>query len=172
MTSKYEMFQFTTDLPKALLPNGEDFIVENSYHGKGGAVIRITDTNRLDLVSVHDRMDLADRRARKEERELPKESTDDVLAVPIKLVPRNNTYFDVDGAYGNADELLVLDTSTWTPAMWQRLQWTGGHRLVLAKHFDAKIHEFEEISYSTSPTTKVTKLRCKECYMVEENLNL
>lgn len=173
--SRYDTFQFKTDLPKALLPSGEDFIVENSYYGKSGAVVRVAEDNTVTLVSVHDRMDLASRRARAEERSLPKESTDEVLSVEIKRVPRYTTYFDEDGAYGDAKEILVLDTSTWTPQMWQRLQWVGAFRRRLAIHFDSKKHEFEEFTYNSyagGVVTPTTMNRCKECTMVESNLNL
>jgi hypothetical protein len=176
--SKYDTFQFTAGLPEAMTPSGS-FIVENGYYGKQAAVIVVNEldpTAEPELLSTHERLDLADRRASKESREagragVPKE----FLPVELKLVPREKTYFDEDGSYGNANELLVLDTSTWTPEMWARLQWTGMFRKKLAVHFDSKLHTFETMEwrdYSGPAGATKTITRCTECMVVDTNLNL
>lgn len=176
--SKYDTFQFTADLPEAMTPSGP-FIVENSYYGKQAAVVVVDELNPNagpQLLSTHDRIDLADKRASKENREAGKAGEPkEFLPVELKLVPRYTTYFDEDGAYGDAKEILVLDTSTWTPQMWQRLQWTGGRRKELAVHFDAKVHTFTEQEYydfSTGVAVKKTLNRCTECGVPEASLNI
>lgn len=53
-------------------------------------------------------------------------------------------YFTADGNYGG-DELVFIETTDWTEAMWEILSGTPDYqRLDLAKHFDTKEHDFTE----------------------------
>jgi hypothetical protein len=54
------------------------------------------------------------------------------------------SYFTADGNYGG-DEIVILDTTTWTELMWDSIsESTDTDRLLLAQHFDTKAHDFTQ----------------------------
>jgi hypothetical protein len=53
-------------------------------------------------------------------------------------------YFALDGNYGDADGLLVIDTTDWTEAMDDEISCASdNHRAGLAEHFQEADHNFE-----------------------------
>lgn len=53
-------------------------------------------------------------------------------------------YFAMDGNYGSSDGLLIVDTTNWTEAMWERMsEATDSDRLLLAPHFESGTHEWD-----------------------------
>ena len=182
--TNYNEFQFSVVVLQALIDAGGALLATDPDYGKTAAIVQVfndPDTGAVvtSVMSTHSRLDLATKKASKLAREASKSGTDtvDYLPVNIELVPRNKTYFGTDGEFGNADDLLIIDTSTWTPRMWQRLQWTRAYSRTLAEHYQAKAHTFEERrDYRLDPVTKswgyVTVMGCKDCYLEAKDLNL
>jgi hypothetical protein len=182
--TNYNEFQFSVDVPQALIDAGGPLLATDPDYGKTAAIVEIAThedgTVQTAIISTHSRLDLATKKASKLARDVSKVAGGnavDYLPVNIELVPRNKTYFGTDGEFGNADDLLIIDTSTWTPRMWQRLQWTRAYSRTLAEHYQAKAHTFEERrDYRLDPVTKswgyVTVMGCKDCYLEAKDLNL
>jgi hypothetical protein len=56
-----------------------------------------------------------------------------------------DTYFAVDGSFGVAEGLVVVDTTEWTPDMWECIEDEWEHnRPVLAKHFASEYHLYQD----------------------------
>lgn len=56
-----------------------------------------------------------------------------------------DTYFAVDGSFGKAEGLVVVDTTDWTPDMWECIEEEWEHsRPALAKHFASGYHLWQD----------------------------
>lgn len=59
-------------------------------------------------------------------------------------------YFASDGNYGDADQIVLIDTTRWTPADWARIEAASdGHRFQVAKRIDEGIEVFR-VTYHVS----------------------
>jgi hypothetical protein len=58
----------------------------------------------------------------------------------------SKSYFAMDGNYGLANGLLVVDTKSWSPHMWEEVELSSDHtRLELASHFaDTNSHLWKD----------------------------
>jgi len=43
----------------------------------------------------------------------------------VKQLSDNLTYFTADGTYGRTEQMLIVDTTTWTKDEWQRIEECG-----------------------------------------------
>jgi hypothetical protein len=81
---------------------------------------------------------------------------------------RNTTstksYFALDGSYGSAWGLVVVDTTRWSNAMWGLVEdCSDDVRGELAEHFANNVHHFEKHHDGAEP-------RCEWCSLSEEDL--
>jgi hypothetical protein len=177
----YSEFLYDVELPPALEAGGKLLATSTSPH-KEACVVQVTfdkATNKVDGVSVttvHDRFELADKKASKLLKELESKSKHlvgvvDFIAIPLTRVARNKTYFDANNGFGDADDQIVLDTSTWTPKMWEILQWHWD-RLKMAQHFDAKKHDLLGKQNSWDKSGAYVGIpACSTCALTPEQLN-
>jgi hypothetical protein len=78
------------------------------------------------------------------------------------------SYFTADGNYGG-DEIVVMETTTWTEIMWERVSETPDlDRLPLAQHFDTKEHDFTQNERSYFGTE--AGLFCSVCELSADEL--
>lgn len=79
-----------------------------------------------------------------------------------------NTYFAEDGSYGDATDLVLTDTSSWTSSMWDVVEnSTDSQRQQLAEHFVLGEHHFDTIEDDFDGNHKV----CDTCRLPIESLN-
>lgn len=84
---------------------------------------------------------------------------------------RNSTstksYFAMDGSYGSAWGLVVVDTTKWTNAMWELIEeCSDDTRPDLADHFANNT----DLTRHTMETNLIGVPRCKWCSLSEEDL--
>ena len=175
--NNYDEVTYKLDVPEALTA-GQILTGTDANFGKQSAIVEVVDDGEktvLNVISLHDRTDLATKKANKLAREMSKVAggnlVDYIVADAVAL-PRTNTYFGENGEYGNADNIVAFDTTDWTDRMWERIRWNP-RKLETAKHFYNKEHKMVEASYWTSPTSGLVKgLRCEESYLRPDELNL
>lgn len=80
---------------------------------------------------------------------------------------KNQTYFADDGSYGDAKDLLITDTSSWTSAMWDVIEHsTDSERVLLASHFVNEEHRFDKTEWDFDGNHKV----CDTCELRPDDL--
>lgn len=165
--AEYNSFKYFATLPDSVRNDDKrmDFIWSDRPDITFG-VAMLQDGMFQSLWSVHSRGSLAESKAKRN----TKENTiagRTFIAVPLNIKPRNQTYFSGD-SFGNAEGMLVLDTSEWSMEMWSRLRYQANTE-VLAKHFAEGVHDFEE--KQTWRGSKYVKLPiCKVCFLMREEL--
>jgi hypothetical protein len=81
---------------------------------------------------------------------------------------KSKTYFAEDGSYGDAKDLVLTDTSSWTELMWSAIDDAGdSERRELAEHFVAGEHQFNTTDWDFDGNHKV----CDTCELRIEGLN-
>lgn len=67
--------------------------------------------------------------------------------------PMSKTYFGDDGNYGLAKDLLIFDTTEWTPEMWREIEDAEPDRASLAVHFSSGTHLWKDAMCNTCGLT-------------------
>jgi hypothetical protein len=167
--AEYNTFKYIPELPVGMPVSdwaGTMLYTWSDRSDITAGVVMLKDGVFESIWSVHSRLPLAEARAKK----YAKENTiagRAFIAVPLNLQPRNKTYFS-GSSFGNAEEMLVLDTSEWSMEMWNKLRYNA-NTIELAKHFAEGVHEFEE--RKTWRGSKSLSLPiCKTCYLLREEL--
>jgi hypothetical protein len=80
---------------------------------------------------------------------------------------KSKTYFAEDGSYGDAKDLVLTDTSSWTEPMWSAIDDAGdNNRQQLAEHFVFGEHNFDTTDWDFDGNHKV----CDTCGLRPEGL--
>lgn len=167
--AEYNSFKYIPTLPEGLPISDWAGTMVYTWSDRSditAGVVMLKDGTYDSIWSVHSRLPLAEARAKK----YAKENTiagRTFIAVPLNLQPRNQTYFS-GSSFGNAEGLMVLDTSEWSMEMWARLRYSAD-TTTLATHFAEGVHEFE--TKKTWRGSKYLELPlCKTCYLLREEL--
>lgn len=167
--AEYNSFQYIPELPIGMPISdwvGTMLYTWSERSDVTAGVCLLVDGAYQAIWTVHSRMALAEAKAKKNNAENTTAGRT-FIAVPLNLKPRNQTYFS-GHSFGNAEEMLVLDTSEWTMEMWGRLRYANKSQ-DLAKHFAEGVHDFQE-KETWRGNKRLTLPICKTCYLLREEL--
>ena len=187
MTTYYN-FQFEAVLPENLAKYAGIYpaiFVEDSDYQKTFAVFEFVSSPtgeplRIMPISNHLRRDLAVKKAKSIKVPTPLSGEKiEYLPVELRMRPRLQTYFIGSEAYeagwtsyGDASNLVVLDTGHWTPEMWNYLRNVNPTKQKeRALHYQEGIHKFVPQN-RWIPELRATKeiSACQVCYLTPAEL--